>query len=156
MKKEIGSIIKNLENILTGQPWYGRAVIELLDEVNPKTVNEKPGGSDHSLLELLYHMNTWTEFTLNRLRGDRDNDLAASEALDWRKIDPKKHSWKKGMTEFKRLNRAIITVLKTKDDDFLKEIVDYRKYNYRFLLHGMMQHHIYHIGQIAYINKLLS
>ena len=60
------------------------------------------------------------------------------------------------MSEFKRVNKKIIAVLKTKNDEFLKEIVDYRKYNFRFLLNGMMQHHIYHLGQVAYINKLLS
>ena len=156
MKKEIGSVIKNLENILHGQPWYGRAVIEILEEVKPSTVYEKPGGSDHSLIEILYHMITWSEFTLNRLNGDQDQDLSASEAMDWRVIDPKIHSWKKGMAEFKRINKKIIAVLKTKNDEFLKEIVDYRKYNFRFLLNGMMQHHIYHLGQVAYINKLLS
>ncbi|NJO24874.1 MAG: hypothetical protein HC867_02390, partial [Bacteroidia bacterium] len=56
MNKEIQSIIKNLENTLSGQPWYGRAVYEILGEVNEPDVYKKPGGNGHSMIELLYHM----------------------------------------------------------------------------------------------------
>jgi hypothetical protein len=34
--------------------------------------------------------------------------------------------------------------------------VDERKYNFRKLLHGLIQHDIYHLGQIAYIKKIAS
>ena len=52
--------------------------------------------------------------------------------------------------------KKIIAGLKKKDDAFLKEIVDYRKYNFRFLINGMIEHNIYHLGQIAYLNKILK
>lgn len=156
MNKEILSIIRRIENVNSGQPWFGRAVYELLDEVNTKKVFEKPHGTEHSMLELLYHMNVWADFTLKRLEKDEEHDMSYFEALDWRKIDPKKHSWKKALTEFMSIHKKIIAILKKKDDAFLKEIVDYRKYNYRFLLNGFIEHNIYHIGQIAYLNKMLG
>jgi hypothetical protein len=93
---------------------------------------------------------------LNRLEKNSIKDLTAAEALDWRDIDPKVHTWKKGLSAFKSIHKKIIVLLKKKDDAFLKEIVDYRKYNYRFLINGMIEHNIYHLGQIAYINKLLT
>src|SRR6185503_9385055 len=101
MNKEIQSIIRRIENVNSGQPWFGRAVYDLLEEIDPKKVYEKPNGSEHSLIELLYHMITWADFTLKRLEGDQTNDMKVFETLDWRKIDPKKHTWKKGLTEFK-------------------------------------------------------
>lgn len=149
-------MIRRIENVNSGQPWYGRPVFAMLDEVNPKKVYERPNGSEHSLIELLYHMNVWSDFTLKRLENDSEHDMSYFEALDWRKIDPKKHTWKKGLVEFKDIHKKIITLLKKKDDTFLKEIVDYRKYNYRFLLNGMIEHNIYHLGQIAYLNKMLA
>ena len=63
--------------------------------------------------------------------------------------------WKKGIVAFKSTNSQIIKILKSKTDSFLDEKVDYRNYNYRFLVNGMIQHNIYHIGQIAYLKKLL-
>jgi hypothetical protein len=46
--------------------------------------------------------------------------------------------------------------LKKKEDAFLEEKVDYRNYNFRFLLNGLVQHDIYHLGQIAYVGKMLA
>ena len=156
MNKELQSIIGNLERVNTVQPWYGRAVYEMLEETESSIVYKKPNENSYSLIELLYHMITWADFTLKRIEGDKENDLAASEKLDWRKIDPKVHTWEKGLAEFKAIHKKIIELLNEKDDEFLKEIVDYRKYNFRFLLNGLIQHNIYHIGQVAYVKKLLQ
>ena len=150
------SIIRNMEVTLNGEPWFGRSIYEILGEVDVSKVYIKPNHSEHSMIELLYHMITWAEFSLNRIEYDRIHDLEASEKLDWRNIDPNVHTWEKGMTEFKAIHEKIIKLLQTKNDDFLKENVDYRKYNFRFLLNGLIQHNIYHLGQIAYLNKLLA
>ncbi len=156
MNQEIQIIINSLENVNTGEPWFGRAGFEILDEVNPKISFIKPNGTEHSLAELLYHMITWADFTLKRLEKDKINDLAGAEALDWRVIDPKIHTWKKGLNTFKSIHKNIIALLKKKDDSFLKEKVDYRKYDFQFLLTGLIQHNIYHLGQIAYLKKMLQ
>ena len=156
MNKEIQSIIRNLQNVNTGEPWYGRPVYTMLEEIDPSIVYKKPDKESHSLTELLYHMLTWAEFTLKRIEGDKEQDLAAFEKLDWREIDPAIHTWKKGLAEFKQVHKNIIALLETKDDEFLKEIVDYRGYNFRFLLNGLIQHNIYHIGQVAYLTKSLK
>jgi uncharacterized damage-inducible protein DinB len=156
MNKEIQSILLQLQNVNSGEPWFGRAVYVILDEVDEKKVFIKPNSSEHSLLELLYHMITWADFTLKRIEKDKINDLAAAEDLDWRTITPKVHTWKKGLAEFKAIHKKIIALLKKKDDGFLQENVDYRKYDFQFLLNGLIQHNIYHLGQVAYLNKLLS
>src|SRR5688572_30507904 len=156
MDKETGYIVTTFRSILEGQPWFGRAVMDILKEINPGIVHKKPNKEAHSLNELLWHMNTWAEFTLNRLNGDKEKDLSASEELDWREIDPAENSWEKGVAEFKNTHDRIIANLQTKKDDFLSGKVDYREYNFRFLLNGLIQHDIYHLGQIAYLKKLLS
>jgi uncharacterized damage-inducible protein DinB len=156
MNKEIQTIVSELQNVNSGEPWFGRAVYEILDEVEPTTAFMKPNNTEHSQIELLYHMITWSEFTLARIEKDQIRDMAAFEKLDWRKIDASKHSWIKGLAIFKSVNKKIIDSLQKKTDDFLEEKVDYRKYNFRFLINGLIQHHIYHLGQIAYLRKLLA
>lgn len=101
-------------------------------------------------------MNTWAEFTLKRLEKDEEKDMAAFEKLDWRDIDTNEHTWEKGLAQFKVTHDLIIELLATKEDKFLSEKVDYREYNFRFLLHGIVQHDIYHLGQIAYAKKLIE
>ncbi len=155
MNTAIKQIIKKIENVNSGEPWFGRAVFIILDEVDVKKVYIRPNNSEHSMVELLYHMITWADFTLKRIEKDKINDLVAAEKLDWREINPKIHTWKKGLAEFKAINKKIIALLKEKDDAFLEEKVDYRKYNFRFLINGMTEHNIYHLGQIACLNKML-
>jgi uncharacterized damage-inducible protein DinB len=156
MNKETQSIILNLQNTLSGEPWFGRAVYSLMEEVDASKVYTNPNGTEHSLIELLYHMITWARFTLLQLRNASPEEIKAAESMDWREIDPANHNWKKGMEEFKEINQQIVTVLETKNDEFLSETVKGRKFNYRFMLNGLIQHNIYHQGQIAYISKLLK
>ena len=153
--KEVQSIITNLERVLTGEPWYGEAVMPMLKKIHPAVVYINPKNS-HAAIEILYHMITWAEFTLSRVQNKQDYDVQAVEELDWRIIDPKIHTWAKGLDEFEQLHKQLVAELQTKDDAFLSEMVDYRKYNFRFLLNGLIQHNIYHLGQIAFLKNLLG
>lgn len=155
MNKELQSIITDIENTLDGEPWYGRSVYSLLREVDAGKTFVKPNENSFSMIELLYHMLTWAQFTLKRIEKDKVQDMEAFEKLDWRQIDPQIHGWEEGLSEFIATHQHIIALLKTKDDSFLEETVDYRKYNFRFLLNGFIEHSIYHAGQIAYLQKML-
>ncbi|MFI5132620.1 MAG: DinB family protein [Chitinophagales bacterium] len=156
MNKEIQAIIRNLEDTLDGDPWFGRPVYSILREIDTTIAFKKPNAGSHSLMDLLYHMLTWAEFTLKRIEKDKINDLAAFEKMDWREIDPEIHDWDEGLAAFIAANQQIIALLQEHDDAFLNEIVDYRQYNFRFLLNGLIQHNIYHLGQVAYLRKLLA
>ncbi len=154
MKHEITSIIENFQEVMQGNPWFGRSVYAVLDDVNPANAHKKTRGDAHTMAELLYHMLTWSAFTLARLNGDKDMDLDTSEELDWREIDPGEHTWEQGLADYKKTYQLIIAALQKKDDKFLDTTVDFRSYDFRFLLNGLVQHNIYHLGQISYIRTL--
>lgn len=60
------------------------------------------------------------------------------------------------MQKLDEMQSELIDVLQKEKDNRLIEIVPGRKYNFRDLLYGIVQHDIYHIGQIAYLTKLLQ
>jgi uncharacterized damage-inducible protein DinB len=161
MNKEVQYISTQLQTTLDGEPWFGRPVYSILEEIDPAVVYKNPSphpdgaaGGGHSIADLLYHMILWSEFTLKRLEKSPDYDEKSMSEMDWRVIDPAAHTWKKGIARFKEVNNQLISLLQASDDTLLKEKVDFREYNFRFLLHGIVQHHIYHLGQIAYVKKL--
>jgi hypothetical protein len=156
MDAEIRSIRKNFENVLEGSPWYGTAVYKLMERINPEDTFRKIDKDNHSMVELVYHMLTWSEFTLAILEKAPASRLASIEDMDWRPIDPVIHSWHKGLDALKSVNRKILVCLDGMEDEILKEIVPCREYNYRFLLNGLIQHLIYHSGQIIFIHKALE
>jgi uncharacterized damage-inducible protein DinB len=154
MKKEIESIIQNLETVLEGNPWYGDSIMNILHNIGPEKVYEKLGSKQHSPADILFHMNTWAQFTLDRIEKKENFEKAVLEKMDWREIHPAEHTWEKGGSEFKVIHDLIIEALENKDDSFLDEIVDSWKYNFRFLINGLIQHDIYHIGQLIFLKNL--
>lgn len=156
MNNEILLIAEQLKNAYEGDPWFGRNIKTLLEEAGKVDVFHKPGGQ-HSILELLWHMILWRAFTISRIRFDRSKSVRYWEENDWRKLDPAdKTLWKKGLQEFARVHNELVEVLQQQNDDLLIQMVPDRRYNFRKLLHGIVQHDIYHTGQIAYVAKLLS
>lgn len=160
MNSEINTLIQRIEMVNTGEPWFGKNVYKILDEVKTEkstlSVTLNKGEPSHTCQELIWHMNTWAEFTLKRIEKDTDYDPAAAEKQDWRTIDTIFETWRKGVSTFKELQQKIIDLLKEKEDSFLDEKVDYREYNFRFLINGMIEHNIYHAAQIAFAYKLLN
>ena len=151
---EIEAISSNLQLLLRGQPWYGKSFLTLLNEIDDEKIHRKPNNNSHSIADLLYHMLTWAEFTQYRLEK-KEQDMDEVAAMDWREINPAEHTRENGIAQFTGCINTIVELLKKWDDKMLDEKVDYRAYNFRYLLNGLVQHTIYHLGQIAYVNKLL-
>ena len=108
------------------------------------------------MIELLWHMNTWAAFTLAHLEHRPDDELKAMEENDWRIIHAETHNWQHGINQFTSIHKKMVEILHQKEDTFLNEQVPNRNYNFRFMLNGLIQHNIYHAGQIAYIKKMLD
>ena len=50
----------------------------------------------------------------------------------------------------------LVKELSTKDNDFLNETVPGSEYDYYTLIHGIIQHDIYHAGQIVILKKMCA
>jgi uncharacterized damage-inducible protein DinB len=156
MNREIVLIAEQLREVYSGDPWFGKSTRALLGELDEKIVNQKPAGQ-HSILELLWHMITWKEFVLSRLRPDDEKDLAYFETNDWRELDHNDPGlWQRGLDQFHQLQQELVEAIQQQKDKILAQKVPGRNYDYRKLLNGAPQHDIYHLGQIAYVKKLLE
>lgn len=154
MNTEMLFIAEQLKDAYEGEPWFGRSIKEILNEIDEAIVFEKPNGQ-HSILELLWHMIIWKEFTLSRLRNGKPTEYF--EKNDWREIDTfDKTLWQNGLQQFAKLHSELIDVIQQQKDEVLLQRVGDRKYDFRKLLCGVIQHDIYHLGQIAYIKKMLQ
>ena len=156
MNQEIVKIIEKNNEVYEGNPWFGRSAIELLNEVDVSTAFEKPAGQ-HSILELLWHMNVWKEFTISRLRPDNKKKLEFFDKNDWQVLDhTDKKLWKEAVDRYKDLHKELQYFLGQQKDELLSQTVNEKKYDFRKLLYGAIDHDIYHLGQIAYIKKLIT
>ena len=154
MQQEISRIIDQLKDSYEGEPWFGRNLKTLLSEVDTDLASQKINGQ-HSILELLYHMIVWREFTISRLQPN-GKELAYFEENDWQQLDPaSKELWSEGWQKLQATQQELLRFLHLQNDALLDKKVDGRDYDFRKLLYGIIQHDIYHLGQIAFITKAL-
>jgi uncharacterized damage-inducible protein DinB len=155
MNKEILLIIDKFKDAYEGDPWFGRNAKALLAEVDETIAFEKPAGQ-HSIVELLWHVIVWREFTISRLSSHNEQPAAYVEERDWMQLDhTDKTLWKKGLDRLQQVQDELIEILQQQTDDILPKKVKERTYDFRKLLHGISEHDIYHLGQIVYVSKLL-
>jgi uncharacterized damage-inducible protein DinB len=155
MKQEIEQYINQLKETWEGDPWFGRAGKQLLGEVDEGIAFTKLNGQ-HSILELVWHMYTWKAFAVNRLQANATEDLNYFESQDWRELDHSNTAlWQEGLQKLEEAQTELLAVLQQLDDAALEQNVRERDYNNRKLIAGVIQHDIYHLGQIAFIVKAL-
>lgn len=106
---------------------------------------QKPGGQ---------HRINWEEFAISRIRAGDTHDLQYFEHNDWRKLDHTDRSlWTKGVERLLAV-QGELGLLGQQKNSLLAQKVPERAYSYRKLIHGILQHDMYHLGPIAYITKL--
>ena len=147
-------LIHELDNTLSGQPWYGSPVLKLIEKVNPENAHTRSCGP-HSSADILLHMIAWTEETNDRLKGKYASDPARG---DW--PDPAHHTWIELNGLFVLCNKHLKdTVVKMDGAAFSQIVNDDRedglaeRITYEELIRGIIQHHVYHSAQIALLNK---
>jgi uncharacterized damage-inducible protein DinB len=152
----IQHVLKLLQETFDGDPWHGRSLKALLSEVTPEMALKKPNAESHSIAELVYHLVTWREFTISRLQPQEGKDTHYFESIDWRPLDlTKTQTWEEGLQLLEQSRQRVLAVLEEFNDSILQETVAERKYKFKVLLYGLVQHEAYHAGQIAYAMKLL-
>ena len=154
MNTEITFIVHQLEEVFNGDPWFGRSVKSLLSDVNEQTAFVQPEGQ-HSILQLVYHMINWRAFTINSLKPTKP--VSYYDDNDWQQLDHiDKTLWPAGLKQLEDTQQELSALLQQCDDSILSNTVPGRKYDFTYLLYGLIQHDVYHAGQMAYINKLLT
>ncbi len=102
-------------------------------------------------------MSHWTEVTIDHLRHSPQMQFAHFRKNDWRDLDHNDVTlWPQGLERLQETQNEILVLLKGVDDSILSKKIAEREYNFRALLYGIIHHDIYHLGQIAYLNKLLQ
>ena len=155
MNNELKMYAAQLNENFAGEPWFGRNIQAILKEINEEIASQKPNGQ-HSILELLYHMINWRLFTINRLEKSSAT-VKSFEENDWQVLDHQDKSlWQKGIDQLNDTQQRLLNLINTMKDEDLQSPVHERDYENRTLINGIIQHDIYHLGQIAYIKKMLS
>ena len=123
-----------------------------------RTAAAKPIATAHSIWELVLHIAAWKNEVRNRLSG-----APAGEPLegDWPPVGaPTAERWSAAREHLELAHRLLVSAVRDLHEPKLFEAThDARNralgigVTYYELLHGIVQHDVYHAGQIAILSK---
>jgi uncharacterized damage-inducible protein DinB len=149
---EMQRIEEQLQRAFEGQAWHGPAVRELLADVSAANAAMKPLSSAHSIWEIALHIATWEGVVRRRLQGQVISDLPPEQ--DWPAIqDTSEAAWRKTIQDLEHANHALREAITQVDDSRLAEKVPGKDHSVYTMLQGIIQHDLYHAGQIALLKK---
>ncbi len=153
--KEAERIADQLRRSFDGEAWHGPAVLELLQGVTAAQAAARPLAGAHSIWELTLHIGVWEDVPRRRLLGERKDDVPPAE--DWPPVtDTSAAAWKSAVEQLQQRHRQLLDVISNLSDDGLAQTVPGMGYSVYGMLHGVVQHNLYHAGQIALLKKALT
>jgi len=157
MKNEIFKLTKMLRATAHGKPWHGESVFQTLENISAEEAATHLTLESHSIWDYVLHIINWREFTIRNLLDDKPYLVELNSNKDWTTItDFSPAAWKAVLELYKKSTDELSEAIQTIDDSKLEEIVSGHKYTFYTLLHGVIQHDIYHSGQIVLLKKMLK
>jgi uncharacterized damage-inducible protein DinB len=140
------------------EAWHGPSLVETLRGVTPDMAGRRLTPNTHTIAELVFHITSWRIFTTKKMQGDAEFDILTPEKNFGsfpNKIDD--FEWEALQMELSLSQEELVNELDKRDDDeFLEDIVPGRDYTYYDLLHGIINHDVYHAGQVMILKKALT
>ena len=149
---ETGRIWDLLQRAYEGGAWHGPALRELLENVPPAKAAARPVAAAHSIWEIALHIGAYERVVRRRIEGEPIGELP--EAEEWPDVaDTSPAAWRRTLETFEEEHRRLREALAGFPDSRLADTVPGRDYPFYIMLYGIIQHDLYHAGQIALLMR---
>ena len=150
---EVDRILDQLKRAYEGNAWHGPAVREVLAGITAEQAHARPLANAHTIFELVRHIAVWEDVGRRRLQGD-PAEIAISSPEDWPPPeDTSEAGWEQAKNALDRVHQALVETISLVPDERLNEPILEGKSTVYMILHGVVQHDLYHAGQIAMLKK---
>jgi uncharacterized damage-inducible protein DinB len=151
----IKDIIRQLQEIQDGSLWFDQCFKDKIDNLSDAEALVRPIPQVHSVAEHISHILEWRKECLLRFKGMKTDLMNSPE--DWKgNIELSKIGWTNLKNLFFDSTITLINALENQDDAYLETKFQDTDYNFHYLIEGIIQHDLYHLGQIGITIKLLN
>ena len=145
-----------MESAFEGQPWYGISLMKKLGSIEVAAVNQQINGSN-SIARLILHMIQWRKFALEKLAGNEQFDIMLNSPEDWPTVTiTSEQQWNDIVDTLRSTQSQLLQELGQRSDEYFEELTPGKSYTNFALYHGIVQHDIYHLGQVAMLHKQIE
>jgi uncharacterized damage-inducible protein DinB len=157
--KEIDRIVDQLRREYDGDPWHGSPLLSILDGVTAAQAAARPVPGAHSIWEIVLHLTAWKGEVRRRLTGAPAGE---PEEGDWPDVgQPSDERWTEARARLQNAQDQLIAAIDELPESRLFEPTNDQRdrplgtsVTHYELLHGLVQHDVYHAGQIAIVKKV--
>jgi uncharacterized damage-inducible protein DinB len=151
MPMEIGRILDQMDRAFSGDAWHGPSLMALLEGVSAEDAAKRPIAQAHTIWELVNHIGAWNEIVERRLRNEI---VKVTPEMDWPAVPLASDvTWKRALEKLKKSRAQLRRTVEQLQDAQLDEKPATLPDSRYVLLHGVVQHDLYHAGQIAVLKK---
>lgn len=149
------SYTRNFGEIYNGDPWLGESFMGKLEDVTEKEAFTPPAIGVHTIAELVAHVIYWRSPIIKRLKGEKNYVGLMDSPENWPSLASlKSKGWKKLLEEFDESQEQLISLLEKAKPGFYNE--QYKPgVSWDQMIEGVVQHDIYHLGQLALVKKMI-
>jgi hypothetical protein len=152
---EIARIARLMHQTFEGKPYYGPSVLGALENVTAEVAVRRPRWSAHSIWELVTHLTAELDYALAVIEGTAESWVEGETT--WPAIaDTSEAAWEKAVKDLVKANRRLVRAIKQLDDSILDKKPIRVRGPFYLMLHGTMQHNIYHAGQISLLTGQMT
>lgn len=156
MKTNVSYFCQQFRHTYEGEPWYGDSLRHKLASVSAGEAFALPARGVHSIAQLVAHMLAWRRLLVERLKGNGDFRIESDSVLDWPPTATlQTKGWANLLAEFEEHQAELLRLLEAETDELLERPLPDGRPSFRLLLDGVVQHDVYHIGQIGVVLCLL-
>jgi hypothetical protein len=153
MNSECVRIAGQLTSAFTADPWHGPPLRELLTGLTAVQASNRPLPSAHTIWELVVHIELYVNVAFEALHGTPMPKWYGTEK-DWPPIaDTTAAAWQATTDTLFRSAGRLALAIEGFTDERLRHTVPGRDYDFYYLFHGIVQHSLYHAGQIAMLRR---
>lgn len=151
---EIRRILDQLDRAFQGEAWHGPDLMQLLDGLSADDAAKYPIRSAHSIWEIVNHIAAWNMIVRRRAAGE---SVDVTPDLDWPPVgETTDADWQHTVEHLKDSRARLRRIVESLPEEKLREKVPVQDYTHYGMLHGLIQHDLYHAGQIAILKKALA
>ncbi len=151
---EVRRISSQLRRAYYGKAWHGPSVREALADVTARQAAQRAIASAHTIWEITLHIAAWERVVLRRLRGESVETIPDEENFPPAPYESEE-AWQAALRDTDDVHAALADEVAHLIEERLDEIAAGADYSNRFMLYGVIQHDVYHAGQIAMLKKAI-
>lgn len=156
MGSEALRIADQLSRAFSGDAWHGPPIRDLLAGVTANQAADRPIAAAHSIWELVLHIDIYTCGALEATRGIPLPRWYGT-GQDWPPVpNASNEEWARAKDRLFQNAEQLALAIREFPENRLLETVPGRGYNFYHLFHGIVQHSLYHGGQIALLKKAIA